>query len=291
LFSHTEPLLLDFPGVLAMKQRGLQIFSKLLAIAILVAASAGSAFPQAPSRPSQATQSPVASVPDEQHKGIDALRRAQNAFGGYQQLQSIHDITRVVELLELTQKSKARETVQIVPPDAIRLTTESDAGKVVAFCDDKTSWAESEDFGLDDHLPNWQLKAAQQDLFRELVFLLQSDHDPSRTVRFVKTEVVEGKSADVIEISAERGGTVRLWIDTKSGDVAELQYPRIVQRGEGPLVSDFFSDYRLIHDKLRVPFKIHTLTDGQPYMDTAVVQIQYNTGLRVENLRKPSDPR
>lgn len=210
-------------------------------------------------------------------------------MGGLSRLQNIRDLTRAVEMVQLSTEAKATETIQILIPDSIRLATKSDLGETLSFCDGKSGWSWTE-YGMDDSIAAWQIKAAQQDVFRQLEFLVQSDRDPERTVEFVERANVEGKAADVLQISSSVGA-VRLWIDAISGDVVELEYPRIVPSGQGALVIDFYHDYRRVEKGLRIPFKVHTLTDGQPYMDTTVKHVEYNNGLRLEALSRKDVPK
>lgn len=228
----------------------------------------------------------VASELDQQAPAI--LHRAQDALGGLRRLQSIHDVTREVEMVNLATKEKARSTSQIIFPDVIRLTTDSPFGQLIAFCDGQSAW-QSSSFGSDNRLPDWQIKASRQDLFRQLESLLQSDRDPERKVEFVERGKVNERPAEILRISSASAGTVRVWVDVASGDLLEMEYQRVVARGQGPLVADFYSDYRWVNKAVRIPFHIHTLSDGQPYMDTEVVRAEYNKGLKADVLaQKPS---
>jgi len=232
----------------------------------------------------------VAQTASGDEQAITILRKAQKAFGGVHRLQAIRDITREVEMVNLATKERARATSQIVFPNIIRLTTNSPFGELVAFSDGQAAWAASA-LGFDDKLPEWQIKASRQDVFRQLEFLLQSDRDPDRKVEFQEHGQVDSRPADILKISSGTADTIRLWIDGASGDVLEMEYQRIVARGAGPLVTDFFSDYRWVNKTIRVPFRIHTLSDGQPYMDTELVRAEYNTGLKSEVLNQKPTPK
>jgi hypothetical protein len=220
-------------------------------------------------------------------QAAQVLHKAQDAFGGLHRLQAIKDVTREVEMMNLASKEKARATSEIIFPDAIRYTTDSPMGEVVAFSDGKSAWA-SFALGTDDHLPEWQIKASRQDLLRQFESLLQSDRIPDRKVEFAEHGKVDAKPADVLKISSASSGSVRIWVDAASGDVLELEYQRILARGAGPIVTDFFSDYRWVNKTIRIPFHIHTLSDGEPYMDTQLLRSDYNHGLTLDGLsQKP----
>jgi hypothetical protein len=227
---------------------------------------------------------------EAEKRALAALAEAQKAVGGLRRLQEIHDVTRVVEMNNLAASGRVQATFQIVFPNVIRLTTDSPLGEITAFSDSKTGWTSSA-LGTDDKLPDWQLRASRLDLFRQLESLLQSDRDPDRKVEFVERGQVSGRPANVLQISSTAVGTIRLWIDVTSGDVVELEYRRIVTRGTGPIVNDFFHDYRWVGRTLRVPFYIHTLSDGQSYMDTRVIRAEYNRGLQTGTLSQKPPPK
>jgi hypothetical protein len=222
-------------------------------------------------------------------KAQRVLARAQQAMGGRAKLESIRDLTRTAELVQSDGGTKAAQVLRIIAPHVIHLTSELGPGlKMTAFFDGTRSWATSP-WGNDEPLVDWQAKAAAQDLVRELEFLLLSDRDPDRTLDYLERTDVQGKPAEGIRIVDKQAGEVKLWIDAASGEPVKLEYPRIVARGRGPLVTDLFSDVRDVGG-IRMPFKISTLSDGAPYMDTVVVKMEYNTGLTVAELARKDAP-
>ncbi len=261
----------------------------LVAISSLFAIAAG----QSDSR----TQSAQTNLADGKNRSsaaepvpyaIAVLHKAQHALGGAERLRAIHDVTREVEMVNLATKETARSTSQIIFPDVIRLSSDSPFGQIIAFCDGQTAW-ESSPLGIDNRLPNWQIKASRQDLYRQLESLLLSDQDPDRKVEAAERGKVNGWPADSLKISSASAGTVRIWVDAGSGDLLEMEYQRVVAKGEGPLIDEFYSDYRWVNKTVRVPFHIHTLSDGEPYMDTEIVRAEYNKGLKADVLaQKPS---
>ena len=223
---------------------------------------------------------PKAGKPDA---GVQALRRAQKAAGGLDRLLAIRDLTRTVEMVASATGSKARQTVEIIFPRTIRLTNTVETTEITAFFDGVSGWIKSP-WGVDDPLPAWQRTAAQQDVGRQLESLLQSDHDSRKTVEYLGSSEAGGNMADVLSISAPGAGAIRLVIDVETGDPLRLEYHRIGPRGPGPLITDFYSDYRKVAFGLRIPFRVRTLSDGKPYMETVITSIEYNRGLRSEVL-------
>ena len=178
--------------------------------------------------------------------------------------------------------------LRIITPGAIHLMSEMAPGmKITAFFDGTRSWATSP-WGSDDPLPAWQAKAAAQDLVRQLELLLLSDRVPERTVDSFERTDLQGKPAESIRIVDKSVGEMKLWVDAATGAPLQLEYRRIVAQGQGPVVIDRFSDIRDVGG-LKTPFRISTVADGVPYMDTTVAKVEYNTGLTLADLAKKDE--
>lgn len=217
-------------------------------------------------------------------KAGEVLARAQRAVGGPENLRAIRDISKRFLMTQAATGATAGQRIEIVYPSSIRLTSRVANVDIVAFCCDGQSWAQFP-MGTEDPLPDWQQTAALQDILRQLESLLLSGETSGRKVEYEKSEEVDSRLADVLVITDEKAGPVRLWVDRLSGEPLRLSYQRITPSGRGPMVTDLFSDYRPA-GKLRLPFKITSLTDGDPYMETVVEEVTYNTGLTVEALAK-----
>jgi len=219
---------------------------------------------------------------------MQVLKHAQQAAGGLDRLLAVKDLTRHMNMVEIASGSKASETVDVIFPNMIRLTQHFDNKEVSAYFDGIAGWIKSP-WGSDDVIPTWQRDAAGQELMRQLELLLQSDRNSQNKIEYVKATRIGDKQADVLDISSPAGGKIRVSIDSASGDVLALEYPRIGPRGPVATVTDFYSDYRKLSNGVRMPFKIHTLADGAPYMDTEVSNVTYNQGLRASVLSR-KDP-
>jgi hypothetical protein len=142
---------------------------------------------------------------------------------------------------------------------------------------------------MDDPLPDGQVRAARQDLFRQLETLVLANEDPAVVLEILMPEKAAGRDATVVRIFRDEDCDVMLWLDTKTGLPIRLQYPRVKPKGLGEIVEDVYDDYRIVNG-LRAPFRIVTSTDGQPYMETMVVTVAYNTGLKARELAEFEAP-
>ncbi len=221
---------------------------------------------------------------DSLAKGREILAKAQQAAGGAEKLAAVKDITK-----SYTFKSNsglnAEQTVRVVLPDTMVQESQLPFGKLVAAVGADGGWMRGPQGTMP--MPAPQLAQAQGELFRLRESLLLSDRKPGRTVNFIEEQELDGSPAAVIEISADKGPSVRLWIDEKSGDILKQSYQSAALTGAPSEVEQVFSDYRDV-DGLRAPFKVTVVAGGKEFAQVEVGEIHYNTGLDKAALLKPT---
>ena len=217
-------------------------------------------------------------------KGREILAKAQQAAGGADKLAAVKDITKSYSF-----KSKAgmnaEQTVRVVLPDTMVQESQLPFGKLVAAVGAEGGWIRGPQGMMP--MPPPQLAQAQGELFRLRESVLLSDRLAGRTVNFVERAEFNGSAAAVLEISAENGASVRLWIDEQSGDLLKQSYQSSAITGAPSEVEQIFSDYRDV-DGLRAPFKVTVLANGEEFAQVEVGEIHYNTGLDKAALMKPA---
>lgn len=238
---------------------------------------------QAPKPP---VASPARADAASRAKAVSILARAREAAGGVKNLQAVRDFSRTLELTQTNGGMKATQTQEAIYPGTLRLVNSIGPlgqGKVTAYFDvGGTGWMKSP-VAFDARLPPWQMRAAQQDLMRPLEWLLLSDLRGERSVAFIERREVQGRLSDGVEISDKDAGTLRLWLEVKSGDPVALQYRRVGPKGDREQIVDYFSDFFALNG-VRTPRKISTKSDGQPYMESLVTRLEYNQGLQQSKL-------
>ena len=217
-------------------------------------------------------------------KGVKILLKAQEAAGGAEKLAAVKDLTRKGELVAMGGMMTAEQTTRIILPDVLRQEMQLPFGAMVIFAAGDSGWMKRPQGQAP--LAGPPLKQAQEALFRARESLLLSDRDPERKVNFVESGEVDGKAAEVIEISARDGPSVRLWVDAGSGDVLKLAYQGAAMTGAPAEVEEIFSDYREV-DGIRVPFKTKILQNGKDFAELTLSEAAYNSGLEKEALSKP----
>ena len=102
-------------------------------------------------------------------------------------------------------------------------------------------------------------------------------------VNFVEESEVDSRKAEVIEITAEGEGSVRLWVASDSGELLRSAYPSTSMQGAPVGVIETYSDYREV-DGFHLPFKTLIEQDGKKFADMIVEEVIFNSGLDAETL-------
>lgn len=113
-------------------------------------------------------------------------------------------------------------------------------------------------------------------MFRQLLALSLSDHDPERTVNYAG----EG----VLEIASKDGENVRLQVDEKTGTPLKLTYQESGPQGPAAY-EQIYSDWRDVSG-VRVPFAWTVTQAGKKYAEVKVQAYKINSGLTEEALSK-----
>lgn len=218
--------------------------------------------------------------------GRAALERAQKAAGGAEKLAAIKDLTASVKAqIRAPMGSMAiQQRLRIVLPSVLRQDTELPFGKIVVYTDGKAGWMQGPQGQMP--LPAAQLQQARGEMFRINETLLLSDRDPARAINWVKKAKVGEREADVIEISAKDGPQVRLFIDAASGQLLKKEYRGEALAGAPAQVEELYEDFREVSG-LRVPFKTVIWQNEKRFAENQITELQYNTGLKAEDLAKP----
>ena len=157
-------------------------------------------------------------------KGIKILLKAQEAAGGADKLAAVKDLTRKGKLEGMGGMMTAEQTTRIILPDVFRQEMQLPFGAMAIFAAGDSGWMKGPQGQVS--LGGAALEAGSGRGFPcAWRSLLLSDRDPQRKVNFVESGEVDGKAADVIEISAHEGFSVKLWIDSVLGRHTEERVP------------------------------------------------------------------
>jgi zinc protease len=234
----------------------------------------------------QPKQERVKSDPESAARGRAVLERAQKAAGGADRLSSLKDLvwSGSAQISGPMGSMAVKRKLQVVFPSTLRQENELPFGKIAVYTDGKGGWMKAPQGQMP--LPAPQLQQARGEMFRLTETLLLSDRVPGRTVAYVKRDKVGGRDADVIAISSEEGDQVQLYIDAASGEVLKKVYSGQAMTGPPAKVEEVYEDFREVNG-IRVPFKTVTFQNDQKFAETRLTDLQYNSGLKAEDLAKP----
>jgi predicted Zn-dependent peptidase len=210
-------------------------------------------------------------------KAKQLLARMQRAVGGADKLAAVKDMVEVAELHvdQAFGGLTMNRTDRWGAPSYFREDTKLPFGMVSVYSDGKTGWMSSPQG--QSALPPAQLKPVQDKLLRLFFSMLLSDRLPGRTVDWVG----EG----VLEISDGHGGTVRLYVDEKTGLPAKVEYASVSMGGPASIIDETFDGFEEA-DGLKIPNRMTIMQDGRKYGNLVVESVKLNTGLKSEDLGK-----
>jgi zinc protease len=226
---------------------------------------------------------PAAPAAAGDHASLEAgkqlLQRAQQAVGGAEKLEAVHDFTRTATFTVDPSVSsgggmKVEEDELWAAPSHLRQDNVLPAARISAYSDGRTGWLATPQ-GTQP-LPAAQLQQLQGNLFRIYFRMLLSDRIPGR--------VVNGVDRSSVEI--RQGGEVaRLTFDPSTGLPQKIAYASIAMAGQPEPVEEDYSDFRDVGG-VKTPFHIEILQGGKKFAVLAVRDYKINTGLKPEDLSK-----
>jgi zinc protease len=210
-------------------------------------------------------------------KGRELLARAQQAVGGADKLAAVKDMVETADFRVDPAAGGAtmKRTDQWVAPSYFREDTQLPFGTITLYTDGKTGWMASPQGS--GPLSPAQLKPARDKLLRLYFALLLSDRLPGRTVNWL------GEAT--LEISDGQGGSVKLFIDAKTGLPAKVEYASPQMGGPPATVAETFDSFEEVGG-IRAPNRMTITQDGHKYADVTVRSLRINTGLKPEDLNK-----
>jgi zinc protease len=210
-------------------------------------------------------------------KGKQLLERAQQAVGGADKLEAIHDFVETSEVQpdQAAGGMRIAATAIWLAPDSLRQEETLSGRKAVSFLSGRSGWiATPEGAGP---LGGAPLKQAQGELFRLYFRLLLSDRMEGRTVNAVDDRT--------IEISDAAGQRARLAVDPESGMPRGIGYDLTSASGPPVETSEAWSDFRETAG-VKIPYRTIVTRNGRKFADVTVTDCKINSGLKLEEMQK-----
>jgi hypothetical protein len=207
------------------------------------------------------------------------IRRAQESMGGAEKLGAIHDVIEIAETTFSPSAAgfKMELTSRWIVPDQLRLEMDTPFGKIVTFTDGRTGWQAGPQ-GTDPMGADEIKEEAQGELFRQLITLVLSDRDASRTI------TVAGDNA--VSIASPSGQAARVEFDRATGRPARIQYRgHNAATGRPTEPTLILSEWRVTSGVL-MPHRMLQEERGSWTLDTAISDYKFNSGLTKTALSK-----
>jgi hypothetical protein len=200
-------------------------------------------------------------------------------MGGLTKLSSLKDAVQVEEITfePATGGGKIRLTSLWIVPNQLRMEMDTSSGRVTTYTDGRSGW-EAGPQGIEPMPAEMVNEEAQDELFHELVTLMLSDHDASRTVNAV--------ADNAVKISTASGHSARVEFDLASGLPTRLLYQG--HQAANRALTDVmltFSDWRTT-EGIMMPHRIVQTENGAKTLETIVSEYRFNGGLSAAALSK-----
>ena len=221
---------------------------------------------------------------DKKEKGGRIFRQARDRAGVGGNAEPLLDCT--FDLLTRTQPRGANakkpielpSRVSFIAPSVVRQEIQTPGAKIVVVFDGKQGWQVLP--GDTKYLPDTASEQIRADLARTYV-LFFADPEPGE-VRFLREEVVDGRTTQVIELNDVGNMPLRLFVDTETFDVVKKMFVGDTPTGLAQ-VEEFFSDFRDVGG-YRFPLSKRVMRNGAPGVETTITNMQINVGLQREAL-------
>ena len=207
------------------------------------------------------------------------LLRAQQAMGGLTKLASLKDMVLLGEItFEPTAGGgKVKLTTHWMVPNHLRMEMETSSGRIITYTNGRSGWVAGPQ-GVEPIPVETVREEAQDELFHELVPLMLSDHDASRTV--------SAAAENAVRVSTASGHSARVEFDSATGRPARLLYQGHEATTKTAIeVVLTFSDWRPTSG-IMMPYRIAQTENGAKALETIVSGYRFNSGLSADALSK-----
>jgi len=211
-------------------------------------------------------------------KGVELLKKAQQAMGGADKLATVKDYSSVCDAeMQAGPQGvmKGKQSNLWIAIGAFRQEQEFPFGKIVAAYEGKSGFLITPQGSAG--MPEPVVDQVQGELFRTLYTLLLSDRDSTRKVNLA--------GPGLVEISNAQGKIVRLQIDEASGVLQKVIYTESQMGGAPQQVEEVLSDWRDVGG-VKVPYLTTTMQGGKKFVEIKVKEYKINTGLTAAEINK-----
>lgn len=221
---------------------------------------------------------PLLAEQDSSQRGWEIYQQARAAAGADQPLQD-YAFEQVSTIERDGNVYNVVSRVQTIPGKAQRLEVDSQNGVITMLVNGDVGWRGSA-VGKQPLPPEAVALQKNEDARATALLLAEAD---KASVRFRQEADVDGRAADVIELSNVGGTPLRLFIDRETKDVLKRVYVGDAPNGMMAQMEEILSDYRVVNG-YRWPHAKRVVRNGEQASKTAVKNVKLNQGLTVARL-------
>ena len=217
-------------------------------------------------------------------KGERIYRQARERAGVGGDAEPLRDCTFDLLTRAQPQGAKTKKSIELpsrvsfIAPSVVRQEIEAPGAKIIVVFDGKRGWQLLP--GNTKYLPDTASELIRADLARTYV-LFFTEPDPD-AVRFLREEVVDGRTTEVIELNDVGNMPLRLFVDTETSDVVKKMFVGDTPTGMAQ-VEEFFSNFRTV-GAYRFPLSKRVMRNGALRVEATITNMKINVGLRREAL-------
>jgi hypothetical protein len=185
------------------------------------------------------------------------LKQAEKALGGAKALQSVYSVSKTGRIKRLGDEAEGKYVFQTSQPNLINESLDLGGFETETGCNGRSAWSRNSRDGLQTLTGKASLDLQAKASFRNNLWL-NYKNEKSKITSGGQT-VIDGKNANVVIITTQKGVVIKLYFDAASGLPLRDEIPN----GDMPAVSDY-SDYRKING-VKQPFATRVTLGGQVY--------------------------
>jgi hypothetical protein len=153
-------------------------------------------------------------------------------------------------------------------------------GKIIQGFDGQNAWINSPQGSA--VLPPDESESILENIFSDPVNMLCCVVSGKYSANFSGETEFNGKKAMAVEVSDGRFDAT-IYISVKDGELLGKSYMSKTQQGES-MMTEYFTDWRST-GKIKLPYKVETISSGEPFSTAVVSKVSVNTGLKEEFFR------
>jgi zinc protease len=224
----------------------------------------------------KAAAAPVSS--GDQAKAQDILRQAQQAMGGKAFLEQRSQISKGSGTMTPPGMPQPMPLSSIVTyrvlPDKERTEITLPMGTMIQAFDGTNGWA-----GMGAQVQDATAQMKDEQYYG--LDVLRRVGQPGWTARPLPDAEVNGKPAQVVELSDDKGHTTRFFVDPQTHLVVKIAFEAAGQASEA-----LYSDYRPVNG-IQVAHQVNLSQNGQPLIEIKLSEVQINPEVDLGLFKKP----